>query len=453
MSLKKSLASLVLLVLMLASANAQDPVWYDYSLTYYKIPTAKDGIYRISANSLQASGINTATVDPRMIRVFHRGKEVAIHVEGENDGKIDPQDFIDFYGIRNDAELDKKLYSKFPTVPNPYFNTYTDTTAFFLTVTPGTPGKRMAQRPVPAGNLAQINNFETEQLQVFSDQYSLGIAYTLGFRLSTYDLGQGWMGTQITKGSARDLTFSNLGALLNSGTAKLEIGLVGRSENTHVAAISAGPATGTQRTLTQTNFNSFEYPQLSLDLQMSDFNSNGTLVVKVLPQGPQSVDNISIAYAKITFRKPIQGGDFAPRLMKFPTGNQRAVIPTVQQNYVAVDVSDLYFAQKVLVSKTGTTMSFTASVPSQESKIWVQSEQSLIQVGTMQKVRFRNYLAQAANYILVGHRELEKPSSTYPNPLKKYAEHRASALGGGFDTLTVRMEELFDQFGYRAQSR
>ncbi|OOG73196.1 transporter [Algoriphagus sp. A40] len=450
--MKKSLLSLVLLVLVLLSANAQDPVWYDYSLTYYKIPTAKDGIYRISANSLQASGINTATVDPRMIRVFHRGKEVAIHVEGENDGKIDPQDFIDFYGIRNDAELDKKLYYKFPTVPNPYFNTYTDTTAFFLTVTPGIPGKRMSQRPVPAGNLAQINNFEAEQLQVFSDQYSLGIAYDLGFRLSTYDQGQGWMGTQITKGVARDLTFSNLGPLLNSGTAKLEIGLVGRSENAHLVAISAGPLTGTQRALTQAKFNSFEYPQLSLDLQMSDFNANGTLVVKVLPQGPQSVDNISIAYAKITFRKPIQGGDFSPRLMKFPTGNQRAVIPTVQQNYVAVDVSDLYSAQKVVVSKTGTTLSFTASVPSQASKIWIQSDQSLIQVGTMQRVKFRNYLAQASNFILVGHRELEKPSTKYPNPLKKYAEHRASALGGGFDTLTVRMEELYDQFGYGEKS-
>lgn len=449
---KKSLLIFVLLVFGLVSAMAQDPVWYDYSLTYYKIPTAQDGIYRISADALQASGINTATIDPRMIRVFHRGKEVAIHVEGESDGKIDPQDFIDFYGIRNDAELDKKLYSRFPTVPNPYYNTYTDTTAFFLTVTPGTSGKRMAQRPLPAGNLPQINNFETEQLQVFSDQYSLGVAYTLGFRLSTYDLGQGWMGTPITKGAARDLTFSNLGSVLNSGAAKLEIGLVGRSENAHVAAISVGPLTGTQRPLTTVNFYGFEYPQLNLDLQMSDFNSNGTLAVKVLPQGPQSADNISIAYAKITYRKPIQGGDFAPRLMKFPEGNQRAVIPQVQQNYVALDVTDLYSTQKVLVSKSGTTMSYTASVPSQPSKIWIQQEQSVIQVGTMQRVRFRNYLAQAANYILVGHRELEKASSKYSNPLKKYAEHRASALGGGYDTLTVRMEELYDQFGYGEKS-
>jgi hypothetical protein len=164
-----TILSSLMMIFAITFAKAQDPIWYDYSLTYYKIPTAQDGIYRISADVLQASGLNIASLDPKMIRVFHRGKEVAIHVEGENDGKIDPQDYIDFFGIRNDAELDKKLYTRFPTIPNPYYNTYTDTTAFFLTVTPGTPGKRMAQRPIPSSNLPLITSFETEQLQVFSD--------------------------------------------------------------------------------------------------------------------------------------------------------------------------------------------------------------------------------------------------------------------------------------------
>lgn len=110
MKLKQTLLTYWILGFVLTIAKAQDPIWYDYSLTYYKIPTAQDGIYRISAEALQASGINLEGLDPRMIRVFHRGKEVAIHVEGENDGKVDPQDFIDFYGIRNDAELDKKNF-------------------------------------------------------------------------------------------------------------------------------------------------------------------------------------------------------------------------------------------------------------------------------------------------------------------------------------------------------
>ncbi|WP_332913881.1 hypothetical protein [Algoriphagus boritolerans] len=117
MKLKQTLLTYWILGFVLTIAKAQDPIWYDYSLTYYKIPTAQDGIYRISAEALQASGINLEGLDPRMIRVFHRGKEVAIHVEGENDGKVDPQDFIDFYGIRNDAELDKKTLYQTPHCP------------------------------------------------------------------------------------------------------------------------------------------------------------------------------------------------------------------------------------------------------------------------------------------------------------------------------------------------
>lgn len=452
MKVKLAFLASVLVFFALTFAKAQVPVWYDYGLTYYKIPTAKDGVYRISAQTLLASGLNLSTVDPRMIRVFHRGKEVAIHIEGETDGKIDPQDFIDFYGIRNDAELDKKLYSEFSSIPNPYYNTYSDTTAFFLTVTPGTSGKRMGQRPVSANNLPLITSFETEKLQILSDQYSLGRAYTLGFRLSTFDQGQGWMGTIITKGSARDLTFTDLGSILNSGSAQLEIGLVGRSENAHSVAISAGPAAGTQRVLTQANFAGYDYPQLSLTLQMSDFNANGTLVVRVLPQGTEATDNVSIAYAKITYRKPIQNGDFEPRIMNFPAGNQRVVINQVQANYVALDVSDLSNVQRVSVSKTGTSLSFTAAVPGQPSKIWIQSDQSVIPVAQMQPIKFRNYLGQAANFILVGHRELEKASSKYTNPLKSYGSHRASALGGGFDTLTVRMEDIYDQFAFGEKS-
>ena len=452
MSLKNSLLSFVFFFFGLLGVHAQDPIWYDYGLNYYKIPTAKDGVYRISPETLKAAGINTDNLDPRMIRVFHRGKEVAIHIQGEGDGKIDAGDYIDFYGRRNDAELDKKLYKKFQTIPNPYFNTYTDTTAFFLTITPGIPGKRMAQRAAPATTLPQANSYETEQLQVFSDQYSLGIAYTLGFRLSTYDQGQGWMGSVISKGVARDLVFSNLGSVLTSGTAKLEIGLVGRSENAHITSVSAGPLTGSQRRLTTVYYKGFEYPQSSLNLQMSDFNSNGSLVVQVLPQGPEGADNISVAYAKITFRKPIQPGDFSSQLMIFPEGNQRATFNQIQKEYVAYNISDLYNPQKIQITKSGTSINFTASVPGQSSKIWIQPVQSITQVSLMTKVKFRNYLSQQANFILVGHRELEKPSKAYSNPLKKYSEHRASPLGGGFDTLTVRMEEIYDQYGYGEKS-
>ena len=146
----KKFLQLSFLFLMFATlVSAQQVPWYSYDQTYFKVPTAKDGIYRISSQVLQSSGINLTSLDPRAIRMFHRGKEVAIHIEGANDGKFDSGDFIDFYGLRNDGTLDRLLYTGFSAIPNPYFNTHSDTTAFFLAIMPGQIGKRMVQRAAP----------------------------------------------------------------------------------------------------------------------------------------------------------------------------------------------------------------------------------------------------------------------------------------------------------------
>jgi hypothetical protein len=43
---------------------------------------------------------------------------------------------------------------------------------------------------------------------------------------------------------------------------------------------------------------------------------------------------------------------------------------------------------------------------------------------------------------------LEQPSLQHANPLQAYASYRASVAGGSFDTLVLRMEELYDQFAF-----
>jgi hypothetical protein len=71
-----------------------------------------------------------------------------------------------------------------------------------------------------------------------------------------------------------------------------------------------------------------------------------------------------------------------------------------------------------------------------------------ITVEAMHAIRFRDYLTLAANYLLVGHRQLEQPSLQHANPLQAYANYRASTAGGSYDTLVLRMEELYDQFAF-----
>ena len=66
----------------------------------------------------------------------------------------------------------------------------------------------------------------------------------------------------------------------------------------------------------------------------------------------------------------------------------------------------------------------------------------------LQAVRFRNYDSLPANYLIVGHGQLEQPSQSYPNPVQAYAAYRASGAGGSYSTLVLRMEDLYDQFSF-----
>src|SRR5690606_40018438 len=98
------------------------------------MPTAKDGVSQLSYTTLSASGINMNQLDPRNIRVYHRGEEVAIYLEGQEDGQFNTGDYLEFIGKRNDGTLDSLLYQEPQMMPNPHYNTHNDSTAYFLTI-------------------------------------------------------------------------------------------------------------------------------------------------------------------------------------------------------------------------------------------------------------------------------------------------------------------------------
>ena len=355
---------------------AQDSLWYRYDLTYYKVQTAADGIYRIYPETMKAAGISLRKLDPRCIRLYHRGKEVALQVVGEQDGRLDPEDYLDFLGKKNEEWQDSGI-----AIPNPYVNTYSDTTAFFLVYTPGQRGKRMEFRvPIPGSD-----QFEEVQLQVFAEEYSLGEMARWGLRASTPKAGQGWMSTVISP--SRELEFQLDAAFtkVDSQSISLELGWVGRSPEEHVPLLWLGTAAKLIRRLPSPQFFGFESLRQSLVLQQEDFEE-GKLKLHLATDPTRQEDYLSLAFAKLTYS--VTG-----------KGNARPY----PHRYT---------------------------------------------VEALHAVSFRDYESLPANYLIVGHRQLEQPSQSYPNPLQAYAAYRASEEGGSYDTLVLRMEDLYNQFAF-----
>jgi MYXO-CTERM domain-containing protein len=75
-----------------------------------KLLVRRDGFFRVSADQLIAAGLDP-TVDPRRLRLFAGGYEVRLRVTGEDDGRLDPGDAVEFYGVGNDTVFtDARVY-------------------------------------------------------------------------------------------------------------------------------------------------------------------------------------------------------------------------------------------------------------------------------------------------------------------------------------------------------
>lgn len=360
---------------------AQDSLWYRYDLTYYKIQTASDGIYRIPASSLAVLDIPLKRIDPRYLRLYHRGKEVALQVAGEQDGRLDSEDYLDFLGLKN-----REWSSNGIGIPNPYVNTFSDTTAFFLAYTPGEKGKRMELISSPDVHLPGADQFEVAQLQVFADQYALGKMARWGLRSSTSKEGQGWMSSVIAPGIDLEFQLDSTFTKVDSQSISLVLGWVGRSPQEHVPLLWLGTSSKVLRTLPNPQFSGFESLQQSLVLQQEAIQE-GKLKLHLAVDPARNGDYFSLAFAQLTYSVPIGK-----------------------------------------VSARPTPRRFT--------------------VEALHAIRFRDYQSLPANYLIVGHGQLELPSLSYLNPLQAYASYRASAAGGSFNTLVLRMEELYDQFAF-----
>jgi hypothetical protein len=356
---------------------AEDPPWFRYDLTYYKIQTAADGIYRIPAASLTVLGIPLKRIAPRDLRLYHRGEEVAIWVAGEQDGRLDSEDYLDFLGKRNEEWRDSGI-----AIPNPHVNTYSDTTAFFLVYTPGEQGKRMASPEVHLSGSDQL-----EVVQVFAGDYALGKMARWGLRSSSPKEGQGWMSSVITPGLDLEFQLDTDFAKVDSQSISLELGWVGRSPQEHVPKIWRGTSSQVLLALPSPQFSGFESFRQSLLLQQEDFQE-GKLRLHLAVDPARKGDYFSLAFAQLIYSLPLAAARNA----------------------------------------AGGPLRFTVEV--------------------LQPVRFRDYRSLPANYLLVGHSQLEKPSLQHANALDAYASYRASPAGGNFDTLVLRMEELYDQFAF-----
>jgi hypothetical protein len=178
--------------------------WINYTQPYWKIPIAKDGLFRISYESLQQNGFPVGSVDPAFIQLFGRGKQLYIHVEGQEDGVLNSGDFIEFFGEKNDAWLDSLVYDNPQHVPNPEYSLFNDTIHYFLTIG-NAPGLRTF-----VSDFSDFENYTPRDYCLFSsraefhNEYLIGRQDFNGISLPSYNEAEGWFDTKFGVGGSHE---------------------------------------------------------------------------------------------------------------------------------------------------------------------------------------------------------------------------------------------------------
>lgn len=161
-----------------------------------KVYVINNGMYRLTKADFESSGINTASIDPRTIKLINKGNQLPIHFEGQSNGVFDETDFMDFYGERNYGGNQTYYNGLFAIAyqKEQYLNFYSDTNIYWITWG-GDFGLRYNTSPL--GSSIQYE-FPYHYKEV---HFERDLTYSLGENLSSTDYrmfmndllqGEGW---------------------------------------------------------------------------------------------------------------------------------------------------------------------------------------------------------------------------------------------------------------------
>ncbi len=173
----------------------------------------KEGLYKIDGATLAKAGVPTASIDPRTLQMFNNGGrelpqevstsrpdsliEIAIAVVGGDDGRLDADDYLLFYGTSLEGSYFDARNKKF----RHYIHHYSFDNVYWLTYGLK-PGKRIESKN-------SLSNSGLEQEKSFRD-----LAFLEEERTNIYHSGIDWFGFELAaEKNSYTYTFSLPGAI------------------------------------------------------------------------------------------------------------------------------------------------------------------------------------------------------------------------------------------------
>ncbi|MDA3613378.1 putative type IX secretion system sortase PorU2 [Polluticaenibacter yanchengensis] len=437
--------------------------WIDYNKTYYKVKVAKEGIYRISKATLNGYGLGNTPA--QQFQLWRNGLQVPVYTSVAT-GTLGDNDFIEFYGYKNDGEIDNKLYLDPNTQYTKKTSLFTDTAIYFLTVETNTSSnlRLTSLNNNVQGNTSPVTSFVWRNLRHDYLHRTTGKPYVnKGYYInagvpvysSAYDKGGEMMSSDDIYPNA-EIDASNVAGIFRNlapytggaERAKLNISLAGVSSS-NVRDIQVG----INNNILLTN------RYYSLDAKVETVNNISPAIlgdlatIKITNLATNPYDRIVAGFAEIDF----------PSLTDAKNQNNFTfyLAPSTQDYYLEFSNFTHNNVAPVLYNITGNSRTVTfirtdgkvavkipASSATQQFILCSEQLNNQNSITQLTARKFENYTvaARQANFIIITNRRLIDGDNT--NAIANYVAYRKSSIGGGFNASYYDIEELVDQFAY-----
>lgn len=420
--------------------NGQDSLfgneWIDFEQSYYKIMLAEDGVYRLRESELAAAGVPTDAIAAGTYQLFYLGQEVPLYVS--NEGNLEDNDYLEFYGRKNRSEVDRFLY-KNPDqqLLNPKYSLFTDTSAYFLTWGDA-PGERFTEVAADFTNLpAAEQTFEYEQDKLYTarwyKEHSTNNDYS-----SFYGKVEGFS-QAIQETQQINLSPDFLATGVNSVEMELRLLTLNGS---HAFRATINDVVQVDESLN----NGYQIRQYNWNIPVNNANPS---ITGLLESTRSELDAHALSY--ITLRYP-RNFDFQNDIQTIFTiqGGERKLleISNFNHNGTAPILYDVTNGLRIPTRLQGGIVQAVLPADSSERQLTLVNANNGFKLNyDIKTIDFIDYTTQEAEFLIITN-PLFYNDGNGNNFIDEYKTYRSSEKGGGFDVTVAEIQQIYDQFAY-----
>ncbi len=406
------------------SAVSQTP--YSDS-TAYKIDILEDGLYYMSYEYLQTQGVKVNNIDPRTVKITCQGRQIPIYVSGARDGRFDPGDAIQFWGIIHYGDQH-------------YYDPFTHTNVYWLHWG-GEIGLRMVEQD---GSLMEENpgNLIVPEHYRTSLHLEQDLNYERLSQVSDESVDR-WLWEQFRADTTRDYAFE-LSDIVDTLSYEIEVRLRGLTydshhPNHHTKISLNGKSLATELWNDQSEFIYYNDDRPGTDL----WEGNNLLRISNLGDTPaQEVDTFRLNWIHIKFWRRYQAKNNELRFAS-PEGGSLGLHEFRLKGFTTNDIEIFDLAGKKIVNADISPDSIFYQVTFQNQVVrptqyiaLTRGRMKLPDAVTLNRASNLHEFSGGADHIIIVH-------SDFYDSVLPLADFRRSQ---GLRVALVRVEDIYDEF-------